>query len=129
MPDLEKVDQCVLLTKVLWFLPAPAKVKVAEGLYDLGVRVHPDLATKQLMVGGPAGMGGHRPQQMVRRADPDFFMSVVRRLAPELADQFEAATTEEQKEALRAEIRAKHPDLIAEGEHRLSVAKPEDFEQ
>lgn len=127
MPDFDKVGQCAELSKVLWFMPAPARAQVAVGLYDLGVRVHPELATKELVAQGPAGMGEHRKQRLAPIASREEFLAMVRHFDPVLADKIEAAQTDEQKRAVAAQIRLRHPEIIANAEQRLAAAKPEDF--
>lgn len=125
MADVDKLGQCVLLSKALWFLPPPARTKIAEGLYGLGVRVHPELATEQLMVAGPAGLGAYRPRSPVSIKVRDN-MDVIRQVAPALADRMDAATTETQKQQLLAEIRAQQSTIVAAAEARLAALKPED---
>lgn len=127
MPDLDKVAQCAALAKALWFLAAPARSQAAVGLYDLGVRVHPELASKHLVAQGPAGMGEHRRQQLAAISSPDQVMAIVRRFAPEMAARIDAAETEEQRAAALAEIRRRHPNLIADAERRLAAVDPDDL--
>lgn len=127
MPDFERVAACAALAKVLWFMPPPARAQVAVGLYDLGVRVHPELATKELVTQGPAGMGEHRKQRLTPIASRDDFMAMVRRFNPALADKIDAAQTDEQKRAVAAEIRLRHPEIIANAEQRLAATTPEDL--
>jgi len=120
MSDTEKLNQCVLIAKALWFLPPPARREFAVGLYDLGVRVHPELATQQIMVSGVPGMGAHAPQRPVSRSGRDQW-ALVREWAPDLADKADAATTEAQKQEILAEIRTRYSDIIAEAEQRITA--------
>lgn len=128
MPDFDKLDQCVLLGKALWFLPPPARSKFAEGMFDLGVRIHPELATTNLLVGGAPGLGAHRPRRPVKVESRRDAENIIRTYLPELADKLGAATTEAQKQQLLTEIREQFPNIIAQAEQRLAVADPEDFE-
>lgn len=121
MPDFDKLDQCVALAKVLWFLPAPARSKVAEGLFDVGVRFHPELATKTVMVTGPAGLGGHRPRQLVKMESRRDAENIIKNFLPDLHDKLQAATTEQQKQQILREIRERHPEVIAKAEQQLAA--------
>lgn len=118
--NVVKLNQCVLIVKVLQFLPPPARKQFATALYDVGVRVHPELATRQdLVVGGVPVTG--LPSQ-ASSADSE----LLRQWSPELADKIDAATTEEQKQQVLADIRARFPALIAEAENRHAAANYED---
>ena len=53
-------EEIAAIADVLWFMPPPARVPVAEGLHGLGVRVHPELATSVMVTdNSAAGMGNH----------------------------------------------------------------------
>jgi len=124
MPDVEKLDQCVMLVQVLRLtFPAPYCATLASALYDLGVRIHPELATKKLE--GLGTMGPFQQQRVVGVSD-DRDKALMRHFAPHLVDKMDLA--EEEKQAVLAELRAKHGNRIAEIEQRLAAAKPEDFE-
>lgn len=113
-----------MLVRALWFLPPPARATVASGMYDLGVRIHPELAIKQLEPQGAAGMGQHRAHRLVN-ASADQGRALMRQFAPHLADKMDAS--EEEKQQVLAELRAKHGSKIAEIQSRLAATKPEDF--
>lgn len=81
------VDEVTALAAVLWFLPPPARAQLAPQLYDLGVRVHPELATKQLVREGPSYLGNHARQ----RLEPLNAMNVLRTMNPDLAERVQAA--------------------------------------
>lgn len=127
MPDFGKLDQCRMLAKCLWFLPPPARAPIADGLYGLGVRVHPELASKELVTEGPAGFGPHRPQRLAKIQSRTDAMDIIRQFNPELAGKLDAAETERQKQDLLAEIRQKIPEVIARAEQRLAEVSPEDL--
>jgi hypothetical protein len=118
MPDFDQLDQCVMLGKLLFFLPPPARAPIAQGLYEMGVRVHPDLATKDVMFTGPPGMGQHRMGRVVDIKTARDGMEVIKQFTPDLYDKMQAATTERQKQQVLAEIRQRHPDLIAHAEKK-----------
>ncbi|OHU68808.1 hypothetical protein BKG86_01775 [Mycobacteroides chelonae] len=135
MPDLEQAQQCEQLAKALWFLAPPARGPVAAGLYSLGVRIHPELATKTLEREGPSSWGNHAPSRLVSRAasttDPIALLRSMGQVQPsllELADKMEAAQTEKDKALLITEIRAQFPDVIKNTEDRIAQSRPEDFE-
>lgn len=135
MPDLEQAQQCEQLAKALWFLAPPARGPVAAGLYSLGVRIHPELATKTLEKEGPSNWGNHAPSRFVSKAatstDPIALLRSMGQVQPsllELADKMEAARTEKDKALLIAEIRAQFPDVIKNTEDRIAQSRPEDFE-
>lgn len=89
MSDLpeQRLDDIASIARTLWFLPPPARTQLAPQLYDLGVRVHPELATKQLVREGPTGLGNHAPQ----RLETIGAMDALRRANPALADRIVAA--------------------------------------
>jgi hypothetical protein len=122
MPDLDKVAQCAALAKTLWFMVPPARAKFAVDLYDLGVRIHPELATKSAVPQGATGMGEHRHAAIADVSSHDQLLAIVRRFAPEMAERIESGTPEQQAAAL-AEIRRRHPNLIADAEQRIAAMK------
>lgn len=119
--EADKLNQCVLIAKVLWFVPPPAKAKFAATLYEFGIRIHPELATQSIMVGGVPGMGEFRPRVPVSNNARDQ-MALVRQWAPDLADKMDAATTEVQKQQILADIRSRYSQLVTETEHKLAAA-------
>lgn len=127
MPDFDKLDQCVMIAKALWFLPPPARAPVAQGMYDLGIRGHPELATMALEGLGSPGLGMHQPQRLVGIKSKREGMDIVRQFAPGMADKMDAATTEREKMLLLKEIRERYPNLIAEAEQKLAAVDPEDL--
>ncbi|MFA4080468.1 hypothetical protein ONA92_01980 [Mycobacteroides salmoniphilum] len=135
MPDLEQAQQCEQLAKALWFLAPPARGPVAAGLYSLGMRIHPELATKTLETEGPSNWGNHAPSRLVSKAatttDPIALLRSMGQVQPsllELADKMEAAKTEKDKQLLIAEIRTQFPDVIKSTEDRIAQSRPQDFE-
>lgn len=83
----DKLSQVAELAKTLWFLPPPARAQLAPELYELGLRVHPELATKRLVREGPTQLGNHAPQ----RLESINAMGVLQAMNPELADRVAAA--------------------------------------
>lgn len=83
----DKLTEVTALAATLWFLPPPARAQLAPELFDLGVRVHPELATKRLVREGPAQLGNHAPQ----RLESINAMSVLRSMNSELAERVEQA--------------------------------------
>lgn len=122
--DADKLNQCVLIAKVLWFVPPPARAKFADTLYQFGIRLHPELATQSVMVGGVPGMGEFRPRIPVSNNARDQ-MALVRQWAPDLADKMDAATTEMHKQQILADIRSRYSQLVAEAEHKMATAVEE----
>lgn len=116
MPDFSELDQLVMLSRGLWFLPRPARQPVSKGLYDLGFRVHPELATKQVVTDGVPGLANVAPQGLVNIQSQREGEHIIRQFAPDLAEKMDAATTSAQKIALMAEIRARYGHLIAQAE-------------
>lgn len=128
MPDIGKLDQCRMLAKCLWFLPPPARAPIADGLYGLGVRVHPELASKELLADGPPGLGAHLPQRLANIKSRADSMAIIRQINPELADKIDQAETERQKQQLLTEIRQQIPDVIERARQRLASVSPEDLQ-
>lgn len=128
MPDFDRVDQCRMLAKALWFLPPPARAKIADGLYSLGIRVHPELATKELLSDGPPGLGNHLRQELVSIDSNEKLLGFVRVHNPELASAIEGATTPAAKQAVMAQIMADHPGLVAHAQRWLQRTPAEDLE-
>ena len=127
MPDLDRINQCRMLAKALWFLPPPARAQIADGLYGLGVRVHPELATKELLADGPPGLGNHLRQELVSINSDENLLSFLHHHNPELAAAIEAATTPEAKRAVLAEIASNHPGLVGHAQRWLHRTAPEDL--
>lgn len=115
MPDERLAQETALAAAAGAALPPlapPARKILAHNLYDQGVRFHPELATKQSVVDGPDGQANWRPRHLLEMAkDP---LEIVRNFAPELADKIAAAKTEDERAAIREEIRHKHGSQIAD---------------
>ena len=114
MPDFSKLDQCAMISQALYFIPPPARAPIAVGLYDLGMRLHPELATKGLVQLGPAGMGAHRRQRLVDVNSQRDGMAFLRDNMPALAAKIEAATTPAAKQAAMADIQREYPEIVAQ---------------
>jgi hypothetical protein len=178
----DKIQQVGAIKSALFRCPPPLRTQLAEKLYPQGVRVHPELATAELVVEGPANLGNWRPQHLVNLPNPppadsrevklaqvrglaqtlssiprrelrpaiahDLYQQgarvhadlaevppadpgsahdpmngvtllhspfeIVQQFAPELAEQMLNAKTEEERAALREQIRHKHGSRIAE---------------
>ena len=114
---------------MLWFLAAPSRVPIATGMHELGVRVHPELATKQLVREGPAEMGNHAPQRLAAM-DPAAARRVLRQINPALADRIEAAENDPAlKQQIGAEFAPKIAADIAHLNKHVPDLKPEDLEE
>lgn len=122
--NADKLNGIVQIAQALQFMPPPSRKMFATALYDLGVRVHPELATREKLVVGGAPITG-KLQMLVSRSS-GWDIALVREWSPELADKIEAAETEEQKQQVLAEIRARFPVLIAEAENRHAAANYQD---
>lgn len=139
MPDIEKVNQVRLIAKALFRIAPPGRPLIANDLYDQGVRIDPDLATKEVVSEGPSQMGNWAPQHLEKipepntPLDPDYLIGLLRRSGvpslAELADQIDAVKDDpERAAALLADLRTQYPDVIATAEQMLAKAKPEDLE-
>jgi hypothetical protein len=124
MPDFEEIDQMVMLSRGLWFLPRPARQPIAKGLYELGFRVHPELATKQVVTDGVPGLANIAPQALVNIQSQREGEHIIRQFAPDLAEKMDAATTSAQKMALMAEIRSRYGHLIQQAEQQMQEQQP-----
>ncbi|SHT86322.1 Uncharacterised protein [Mycobacteroides abscessus subsp. bolletii] len=87
-------------------LPAPARRAAAEGLADLGFRFIEAVATKRVAHKPQTWMGAHAAAN-TEMIDKDTALAAMREFRPDLAEKYEAATTDEQREALLAELRPK----------------------
>ena len=133
MPDFDRIEQVKQLAVALHGafcaivpdssispLPPPARAPLADKLYALGVRVHPELAT--LQIGAPRGipqMANWRPQLPTKRSLEDY----LRYADPELANKFAAAKTPEQQAALREECRHKYGSIVADLPQKIADFK------
>ena len=95
-------DEIAAIVDVLWFLPPPARVPIADGLHGLGVRVHPELATSVMVTDDTPGMGNHAPKAPLAKRALEF----LEQSNPELAAKIAAAQTDPQaKHTLAAQLR------------------------
>ena len=108
-------------------IPPPARVPWAEDLFALGVRVHPDLAVKELVCDGPSHLGnygGDRLASITSRSPSD----VLREMNPQLADRIDAVATEREKVELIAELRRQIPAQLRQLKDSISAAGSEDLQ-
>lgn len=145
MPDFEELSQITRLAELLASLPPqqpggpriplgiPAKrVQWATELVrDYGVRVHPELASKQLIVDTPVGAGSagtaamanlgpnFTPRRAIDKIDASFMIGLLRSAGPvpglvRLADELEAALGDPAAEtALLEKISREQPDVVS----------------
>lgn len=113
--NVEKIAEVRALAAALYRLPPPARAVIANDLYELGARMHPEFSDKQVVLEGPENMGNWRPGHLETLGA----MDIVRKFTPELASRIDAAKTEQDKAALRAEIREKYPDRVSELERHI----------
>ena len=116
MSDEDKVGQCRAIAAALFRLPPPARAVIAADLYDQGVRMVPQLATKRVVRDGPASLGNWAPTHL----ESNHAMDVLQKVNPELAGRVAAAHTEEDKAVIREEIKANFPVQIAAIEQQLA---------
>lgn len=114
MSVTERAAEVRLIASVLWFLPAPAKGPIADKLHGLGIRMHPELADLTLQREGPDWMGPHAPQTPVRKDVMKQLEEIVEHTDPAFAAKIKAAKTDAEKQAVWAEVKAKHPDDVAQ---------------
>jgi GTP1/Obg family GTP-binding protein len=79
------------------------------------------------MVTGPAGLGSHRPRQLVKIESRRDAENIIKTFLPDLWDKLQAATTEQQKQQVLREIRDRHPEVIAQAEEQLATLSAEDL--
>lgn len=87
----ERIREVRDIAATLWFLPPPGRMMIGDKLHGLGVRVHPELATLQLEREGPAELGNHAPQRVVKKTSMQEGMEMLRKINPALAAQIDAA--------------------------------------
>lgn len=150
MPDMERVDQIAAIGRLIsrmpmdrdgtryFNTPAPVIGVWATELHDkYGLRVHPDLATEELVrVESPAG--NHGAVRSVTRNTPApmgggpnvthlqgaraALMGWLKQQDPELHGRVVAAQNDPMKSALLlAEIRRDHPEVLAKGEEMAAA--------
>lgn len=87
MTDPTELAEIAAIAAALYFLTPPARTQIAPGLHALGMRMHPELATKQLVREGPAWLGNHAPQRLESLGA----MDALRIVNPTLVEQIEQA--------------------------------------
>lgn len=91
-------------------LPAPMRRAAAEGLADLGFRYIEAVATHRVVMPEKSWLGPHALADVVARDDdrPDeaTLQAAMEQFNPELAARYRAATTDEEKAALRESMRS-----------------------
>lgn len=147
MPDIEELQGIQAIANVIASLPpqqpggpriplAPPKVAqwAAELYRDFGMRIHPELAKKEIVASKDPLMGNFSPRTATDVVDMKGLLDMLRTVpdVPELAklaDEIEEATGDKAKEqVLIARIRKQYPDVIATAKHRAAQAPPEAFE-
>lgn len=112
-PAAVTATEILLIANTLWFLPGPARHHFAGGLHSLGVRVHPELATKRLDSRDPAGMGRHRRMELVDATDSA--RAALAEFNPGLADAVAAAGDDPAaRHALRAQLAASNTGVLGD---------------
>ena len=98
-------EEIAAIVDVLWFMPPPARVPVAEGLHGLGVRVHPELATSVMVTDNSTpGMGNHAAKAPIAMQA----MAFLEETNPELASRIRVVQgNPAAREKLVAELRDK----------------------
>jgi uncharacterized protein YihD (DUF1040 family) len=146
---MEELDQIKKMAQLLASLPsnvengprvplaAPMRTKWATELVrEFGVRVHPDLATKQLVPDGPAaGLGAYAPQRKDDALDVDFVLKLLRESGVpklvELATNVELALRDPdpaKKDEVLAALRREYPDVVATARHLAKQTPPAAYE-
>lgn len=109
-----RVMEVRAIAELLWFLPPPGRMMIGDKLHGLGLRAHPELAELQLEREGPAALGNHAPQRVVRKTSMQEGMEALRKIDPALAERIDAAKTEQQRADLGAELKAQiTPEALA----------------
>lgn len=157
MPDFDRADQILAISRVLMRVPTGQKSRPYMGTPasilaswatelhdDFGVRIHEDLATKELVrVQSPAG--NHGPVQAVTKGTParvagenpdvkrmqsahSALMDWLREKDPEMAMRVEKAQTDPTMAAIVLnEIRTEHPEVWEKGQEILANTPSENF--
>jgi hypothetical protein len=122
----ERVAHVRAITQVLSaILRRPGPAPIADKLYGLGARFHPELATNELAAEIPSNRQDGMPVAGVSTRDP---MDIVRHFAPALAEQMAKVTTEDERLALVEQIRFEYGSQIAALADQIAQLKPEDLE-
>lgn len=85
-------------------LPAPMRRAAAEGLADLGFRYIEAVATHRVVMPEKSWLGSHALADLVA-VDDETLQSALDTFNPDLAAKYRAATTEDEKAALRESLR------------------------
>lgn len=149
MPDLDEVDQIKQLAELMRTMPPQqgSTVRIPFGVEakrvqwatelvrDFGVRVHPELAKKEMTPTGPAAVGSPGQQRAIDKIDLGFLVQLLRDTEgvpgfAELADEIEAAADDpEKKAALRDRIAQQYPDMVATARKIADETPPEAYEK
>ncbi|OCB09220.1 hypothetical protein A5717_25945 [Mycolicibacterium porcinum] len=149
MPDLTEVDQIKQLADLMKTMPPQegSTMRIPFGIEakrvqwatelvrDFGVRVHPDLAKKEMTPAGPVSVGSAGNQRAIDKVDLGFLVTLLRGTEgvpgfAELADEIEAAGDDPAKKAeLRERISRQYPDMVATAKKIVDETPPEAFEQ
>lgn len=76
---------------MLWFIPPPGRMMLADKLHGLGIRHHAELATLQLEREGPKALGNHAPQRVVAKSSMQEGLEALRQVNPDLVARIDAA--------------------------------------
>lgn len=145
MPDMEQLNDIRMIAQVISSLPpqqpggpriplAPPKVTqwAAELYSDFGVRVHPELARKDV-AGGESELGNFTSKQVVDRVDAEHLLGLLKTSGVPslvvLAERIEAAETDEQKRLVLADIAREYPDVVRTAVQIAEETPPEAYEQ
>jgi hypothetical protein len=124
-------DEIQAIADRLWFLAAPARRMMAFQLRARGVTVDPDTATLDLVREGPAALGNHAPQRVVKKKSLDaapIMLDMLSQANPDLAAKIEAAggidnLTNEQRQQFGMEAFAVYQAKQAEAEQATKNAE------
>jgi hypothetical protein len=103
--------QVAAIAAALRRLPPPARTEWATELVELGLRFHPELATKKLIREGPKWMGNHAPTRIAPiEVEPDQVLDQLSRISPEVAAKVRSVKDDAvAREAVREEFGANLP--------------------
>ncbi len=92
-------------------LLAPMRRAAAEGIADLGFRYIEATATQRIVPPQPSWLGAHAAGHTVS-LDPDAAAAALDEFNPDLAERIRGAQTEEQRAALREELKPTIGDTL-----------------
>jgi hypothetical protein len=129
-------DEIDAIAARLWFVAAPGRRMIAYQLRARGVTVDVDEATLELVREGPAALGAHAPQRVVKKKSMELapmMMEAFRQANPDLAARIDAAggvdsLTEEQRHKFGMEAYAAHQAKQSAADEMARHAQPKDFE-